>query len=192
MNMFNKLPQYVYIKNKRYFVNSDFRLFVNFEVEMQGKDTEKAIKNCLIDFYPAFLELVENNLINEAVEQFLWFYKCGRKEEEIKKTSKNSNKSSKQQIYSYEFDDELIFGAFLEQYNIDLSKKYLHWWKFKALLKSLSSECEFSKIKSYRGYNGKDKELLELKEVYKLPLTGFALEEKERQQKIYDELTKYH
>jgi hypothetical protein len=159
---------------------------------MQGKDTEKAINNCLIDFYPAFLELVENNLINEAVDKFMWFYKCGRKEEEIKNTNKNSGNNSKEQIYSYEFDDELIFGAFIEQYDIDLSEEYLHWWKFKALMKSLSSECEFSKIKGYRSYNGTDKELLELKRIYTLPLTGSALEEKERQQKIYEELTKYH
>lgn len=36
-------------------------------------------------------------------------------------------------------------------YSIDLQDiEYLHWWKFKALLRTLSSDLEFSKIMEYR------------------------------------------
>ena len=34
-----------------------------------------------------------------------------------------------------------------DRYHIDLQDiEYLHWWKFKALLRTLSSDLEFSKI----------------------------------------------
>ena len=39
----------------------------------------------------------------------------------------------------------------MQQYGIDLeSIEYLHWWKFNALFKSLTNDCEIVKIMSYR------------------------------------------
>lgn len=180
MRMYNKLPHTLIINNKEITINTDYRLFVRFELEMQGNDTKKAIQNVLSAFYPAFLL---NNITSEMVDKFIWFYKCGKQEME----KKNSKKGSKDRAYDYEIDDDLIYSAFMETYNIDLSK-YLHWWKFKALFSGLNSECEFCKIKSYRLYDGKDKNLLELKEAYKLPPTKIELEDKLRQQKLYETL----
>lgn len=180
MRMYNKLPHSVMINNKEITINTDYRLFVRFELEMQGNDTKKAIQNVLSAFYPAFLL---KNITNEMVDKFIWFYKCGKKE--VAKSGKKNGKNERS--YDYEIDDDLIYSAFMETYHIDLSK-HLHWWKFKALFKGLNSECEFCKIKSYRLYDGKDKELLELKDYYKLPLTEQELEDKIRQQKLYEQL----
>lgn len=180
MRMYNKLPHTLIINNKEITINTDYRLFVRFEIEMQGNDTKKAIQNVLSAFYPAFLL---NNITNEMVDKFIWFYKCGKEDT----TKKSSKKGSKDRAFDYEIDDDLIYSAFMETYNIDLSK-YMHWWKFKALLGGLNSECEFCKIKSYRLYDGKDKNLLELKEAYKLPPTKIELEDKLRQQKLYETL----
>ena len=44
------------------------------------------------------------------------------------------------------------------------------------------------KIKGYRTYNGNDKNILDLKEYYKLPLTGVELADKIRRDKIYEAL----
>ena len=180
MRMYNKLPHTLRINNKEITINTDYRLFVRFELEMQGNDTKKAIQNVLSAFYPAFLL---KNITGEMIDKFIWFYKCG-KNEPIK-PSKNGNKNDR--AFDYEADDELIYSAFMECYHIDLSKP-LHWWKFKALFKGLNNECEFCKIKSYRLYSGKDKDLLELKEYYKLPPTEIELENQLRQQKIYEAL----
>ena len=72
-------------------------------------------------------------------------YKCGR--EDYHKNNGSGGKGNKEQIYSYEYDDEYIYGAFYEQYKIDLEYDKVHWWKFKALLKSLKEDTEFVKIK---------------------------------------------
>lgn len=190
MRMFNRLPQCVYFNNKRYDINTDYRLFIDFEIKMQGKDKKKAINNCLFAFFPAFLDICNQGLYEEAVEKFIWFYRCGREEIESRVKRTGANNAKAKQLFSYEYDDELIYGAFKEQYNINLDRVYLHWWEFKALLKTLSSECEFCKAKGYRGYDGKDKDLLKLKDSYKLPLTQAELDEEERHKKIYEELRK--
>jgi hypothetical protein len=187
MNMYNKLPYLVYLKNEKYFINTDYRIFIEFEEKMQGKNTKQVIYECLERFYPDFFRITKENLLNEAVDQFIWFYKCGKKDI---KTTKKGKSSGKKSIFSYSYDDQIIWGAYHSQFNIDLSSVQLHWWKFKSMWLSLSSECEFTKIRGYRAYTGKDKDLLELKELHKLPPNENEFEDKQRQKKIFDELNK--
>ena len=113
MRMYNKLPHTITINNKEITVNTDYKVFVRFEIEMQGNDTKKAIQNVLSAFYPAFLL---RHITNEMIDKFIWFYKCG-KEEPIKKSGKGSNIRA----FDYEIDDDLIYSAFMETYKIDLS-----------------------------------------------------------------------
>lgn len=177
MRMYNKLPHSVMINNKEITINTDYRLFVRFELEMQGNDTKKAAQNVLSAFYPAF-----NLITQEMVDKFIWFYKCGKTDEQVK-----GKKGKNIRAYDYEIDEDLIYSAFMECYHIDLSKP-LHWWKFKALFNGLNSECEFCKVKSYRLYDGDNKNLLELKEYYKLPSTGQELQNEKRLQNLYEKL----
>ena len=172
---YNGLPRYVKIKNEKFIINTDYRIFVEFEKEMQGIDTKKAILNALSRFYPAFSIICNKNLLKEAVDKFIWFYKCGK----VDINQKSSNKGQKkEQIFNYSYDADLIYGTYMIYARIDLNK-YVHWWKFKAIWNSLPSDCEFNKIKSYRAYTGKDEDILELKEFYKLPPS-----EKEKIQEI--------
>lgn len=187
MNMFNRLPHFVYLNNEKYFIRTDFRIFIEFEKNMQGKDEKQVIYKTLSNFYPAFLEILNKGLLNEAVDKFIWFYKCGKEDVEIK-YSKKQNK--KLRIYDYDFDSDLIWGAYYTQYRVDLSIDKLHWWKFRAMWNSLDSKCEFSKARGYRAYDGKDNDILEQKERYKLPPTKFEKDEIERHKKIFDELNK--
>lgn len=189
MIMFNKLPYFVILQGKKYKINVDFRNMISFENKIQDKSVsnEKKIEYGLRHFYPAFFyaqkynELVNNpQLYKEACKKIIWFYKCGR--EDYQK-NKETGKVNKKQIYSYNYDDEYIYGAFKETYNIDLINKRMHWWKFKSLLKSLPDCTQFEKIMSYRAYEGKDKNMLELKEFWKLPK---PIEEQERIDKIYE------
>lgn len=186
-NMYNELPHFVYLKNEKYFINTDYRIFIEFEEKMQGKNTKQVIYDCLSKFYPAFYIIQDNNLLNEAVDQFIWFYKCGK---EDRQTTKKDNKGSTKSIFSYLYDDQIIWGAYYSQFKVDLSTIKLHWWKYKAMWLSLDSECQFSKIRGYRAYNGKDKEILELKDMYKLPPNELELEDIDRKKKIFEELKK--
>ena len=190
MTMFRKLPYFVILQEKKYRINVDFRNMISFKKILQDKSVSKTekIEYGLRHFYPAFFSL-ENyqkllynpQLYKEACDKLIWFYKCGRDDYHRMGNGKGSNK----QIYSYNYDDEYIYGAFYEQYGIDLSYDIVHWWKFKALLKSLKDDTEFVKIKGYRAYTGEDKNMLELKKYWELPL---PVEEQERLDKLYETL----
>ncbi|MCI8346629.1 MAG: hypothetical protein HFJ12_01600 [Bacilli bacterium] len=187
--MYSKLPHSVKIKNERVTINTDFRIFIDFEHEMQGTDKRKAINKALSRFYPAFFDIYKNNLLEEAVDKFLWFYKCG-KQDDMKKSNKKSKKSS--QVYSYSYDDLYIWGTFNQHFKndnglpIDLTKDCIHWWKFRSMWLTIPEKAVYSKIKSYRAYAGEDKDMLELKEAYKLPPTEEEIEDSIRRDKIYE------
>ena len=114
----------------------------------------------------------------------MWFYKCGKDKPPKKSKGKGSNKRA----FDYKEDDLLIWGAFKTYFKVDLSTNYLHWWKFKALWETLPQEAEFTKIKGYRTYTGKDKDILELQEYYSLGETKAEIEDRIRRDKIYESL----
>ena len=169
----NKLPQYTPSKFK---IRTDFRETIKFELLMQDKtinDNDK-IKMALNLYYYNPYEIED---IKKAIDDILWFYKGGKKDKKIIVDNENNNYNKQKQIYSYEFDAEYIYSAFMEQYKIDLNSiKYLHWWKFKALFLSLNEEVLFSKIMKYRAMNIntiKDKDMKKfykkMKKIYALP-----------------------
>lgn len=112
---------------------TDFRISMMFELLMQDQsvDKEEKIIQALKLYYPK-LEQIEEIGIERAIDNILWFYKCGKEQEDKEDDSEDNeeeeeNKKAKQ-IYSYDFDDKYIFSAFLDQYNINLqSIEYLHW-----------------------------------------------------------------
>lgn len=162
------LPIKVEIEGIEYDINSDFRISMLFELMMGDNDLDdhQKIEQALLLYYPKI-----PNDINLAVEQMLWFYRCGK---DIVASSGNG-KGKSTQIYSFDFDDEYIYSAFLDQYNIDLQDVDLHWWKFKALFKSLKEDNEVVKIMGYRSMDLnkiKDKEekahYKKMKDLYKI------------------------
>ena len=168
----NRLPQNTPSKLK---IRTDFRESIKFELLMQDNklNEEEKIRLALNLYY----NLNDITDIKKAIEDIIWFYKGGKKEiENVDKEVKKNNSKDKQ-IYSYEFDAEYIYSAFMEQYNIDLNSiKYLHWWKFKALFNSLNENVLFSKIMGYRAMDltkikdkSMKKQYKKLQEFYKLP-----------------------
>ena len=167
------LPTKIEIDNKKYEINSDFRTSVLFELLMQDDSVKKEDKifMALQLYYP----VIPKNF-NEAIEQMLWFYRCGK---DITKSKGNGKGKSVTQIYSFDYDDDYIYAAFMDQYGIDLQDiKYLHWWKFKAMFKSLKEDNEIVKIMGYRSMDLskiKDKEqkayYKKMQEMYKIPIS---------------------
>ncbi|MFX0548203.1 bacteriophage Gp15 family protein [Hathewaya histolytica] len=178
------LPTTVNIEGEDYEINSDFRTSILFEILMQ--DSELNHENKIIQALQLYYPTIPKN-INEAVEKILWFYRCGK--DEIKSKNKGAGKTI--QVYSYEYDDDYIYSAFLDQYGVDLQDmEYLHWWKFKAMFKSLKEDNELVKIMGYRVIDLgkiKDKEqknyYKKMKELYKIP-TNISKNEKEKLNKI--------
>lgn len=168
------LPRTVEINGAEYEIESNFRTYILFELLMQNtglSDSEKATQALQL-VYP----VIPSDL-NEAVDKMIWFYSCGKKWRE-KKASTVTGASEVQRVYSFEHDDDYIFSAFLTQYGVDLQDiEYLHWWKFKAMFRTLSSDLEISKIMEYRsididGNMSKEQSSFyrKMKELYALPL----------------------
>lgn len=191
MIMFRKLPCFVFLRNRKYKINVDFRKMISFEQKVQDKTVSKAekIKYGIRYFYPAFYEernfyyLIRNpKLYKEACDKLVWFYKCGREDYLSKKSTSKSIPANK--VFSYEYDDERIYSAFY-RIGIDLEYDRVHWWKFKALLNNLLDDEPFEKVKGYRAYSGDDKNMKELKRYYELPLPE---SEQKRLDALYESL----
>lgn len=171
------VPDTVEIEGIRYEINSDFRVGILFELLMQDNTLleEEKIKIALNLYY----EEIPHDIV-EAVNEMLWFYRCG-KDIEIKNNQdeegSNESDGTAERIYSFKYDDDYIYSAFLTQYNIDLQDiEYLHWWKFRALFKSLKEDNLISKIMSYRAMtinndmtDSEKQYYRNMKELYKLP-----------------------
>ena len=167
------VPKTITIDNKEYEINSDFRTSILFELLMQDKSIKDNDKIYLA------LELYYPNIpddINSAIEKMLWFYRCGK---DLITSKRKGKGKSDIKIYSFEYDDDYIYAAFMDQYGIDLQDiKYLHWWKFKAMFKSLKEDTEIVKIMRYRSMDLskiKDKNekayYKKMQELYKIPIS---------------------
>lgn len=176
------VPTTVNIDNKEYEINSDFRTSILFELLMQDGTIEEddKILMALQLYYP---DIPEN--IKKAIEQMLWFYRCGK---DVSSSKGNGKSKGVTQIYSFEYDDDYIYSAFLDQYNIDLQDiEYLHWWKFKAMFKALKDDNMIVKIMGYRSMDlskVKDKEqkayYKRMQKLYEIPIS------KDEQNKLDD------
>lgn len=168
--LISKLPQHT---DSGLRIRTDFRESIKFELLMQDRsiEDEKKIRMILNLYYYRPEQITD---VRKALEEIVWFYAGGDKKETRSNTEKENKKK---QIYSYEFDAEYIYSAFMQQYKIDLNSiKYLHWWKFRALFTNLNEDVFFSKIMKYRAIelsSIKDKEMKKfykkMKRIYALP-----------------------
>lgn len=163
--LIDRPPESVIIGGSEYEINSDFRASILFELLMQDDDVEptekleKALGLYFPDGYP------DGEDITDIFKAILWFYRCGRTDKEKKISRPNGSENAEddqnsddepdsgpsERAYSFDYDDEYIYAAFLQQYAIDLADiEYLHWWKFRAMFKGLDHNCEFAKIMGYR------------------------------------------
>lgn len=167
--LINKLPQHT---DSGLRIRTDFRESIKFELLMQDRniDDDRKIRMILNLYYYKPNEIID---IKKALEDIIWFYKGGNK---IESKSNRKEVEGNKQIYSYEFDAEYIFSAFMQQYKIDLNSiKYLHWWKFRALFINLNEDVLFSKIMKYRATELKDIKDKEMKKFYKKMKKIYAL-----------------
>lgn len=192
-------PDHVTIGDREYWINSDFRVSILFELLMFDDDIDLQMKAAqAIELY--FGEYPGQEKMSDVLAAIVWFYRCGRTDKEQKTTKvrkkdgtdtqgeepeTEDDSETSERAYSFDYDDEYIYAAFLSQYGVDLAKvKYLHWWKFRAMFKGLSSDCQFVKIMGYRttkitkDMSKSEKEYIrKMKRIHALPVS-----EKEREE----------
>ncbi len=142
LNLVQVLPEAVEHEGKKYLICTDFRIWIEFErvlfSDMEWR--EKAVRIlslCYVKELPEDLPLTLTLLLE--------FYIGGIKKENIA-----SEQEQKSRVYDFFADAEMIYAAFLAQYNIDLTETNLHWWKFLALFRSLSENCKLMQVMHIR------------------------------------------
>lgn len=150
--LLEKLPQTVIIGGVGIEINSDFRTSIQFEELLNSYDLTDEEQQA--EFHNEAIKLYYNveipqQLIIEAMDRVIWFYRCGKEFQET--TSEESKINEK--IYDFEYDDGKILAAFKEQYNINLLKEDLHWWEFKSMFDSLGDNTEIKKSMGIRAIN---------------------------------------
>ena len=133
-------PQEIIVNFKKYPIDSDFRLMMNFELCVQ-KNNKRGIAEIIVRFYRGSVP----DDINDAVRGMINFYLCGEQHD-----SKNTGDNSRRRCYDFGEDWKYISAAFRQQYGVDLVRSDMHWYEFSALFSGLTDETEFVKIMQYR------------------------------------------
>ena len=191
------------IGSETYKIDADFRTIMNVEGIIFGKEVtdgqkmfaEEMMKEIDIEekdaianakYYDALKLFYEDNIpddLEEAMEKMLWFYSCGKEDEQTKA-------KTKKKVISFEYDFDYINAGFMQDYKIDLFEvDFLHWWKFMSLFSALHDDCKICEIIGYRGAELKNfdkeqrKRIREMQKIYALP-DDISKEEKKRQDEI--------
>ena len=143
------LPTSFSIDGKKYEFNYDFRTSILFCLLMQ--DTKLTEEEKILQGLQLYYPVIPSN-IEEAYEKILYFYSRGKEIEDNKKVKQGKRifKRNNNRAYDFEVDANLIFSAFMTQYNINLNRDNLHWWEFMSLFNSLKDDTEIVKIMNYR------------------------------------------
>lgn len=111
----------------RYPINPDFRVLLGCFRALNDPAWADIKKACYIA-KTFFMGTPPPNM-NEA---FVDFLSSGEDEDE-----------ADEQVMDFEVDAEAIYAGFREQYGIDLLRKKLHWYEFRALLAGMSEATEY-------------------------------------------------
>lgn len=172
---FEQLPTTIKIQNIEYVINTDFRVWIKFgKIVKENKGNEEKLAD-LLQFLAELNLPTSFKLFNEIIDQLINFYSG-----EERNKNNISQVDDPKEYFDFELDSPYIYASFLSEYNINLTKVDLHWWEFKSLFQSLSSECIFSKIIHYRSINLKDVPK-EQKDFYRKMKKIYTLEKEESQ-----------
>ncbi len=164
-----EMPEYVEYDGVRYGINTDFRVWINLEKIFYSDTswTEKMVELfilCYKDSLPPNAETAMRLLVD--------FY-CGGNNSFVNDRKK---RGSHIRVYDFEYDAELFYAAFIQQYGIDLTKEKLHWWKFLALFRPLAQDTKLFSVMQWRAIDLSDisdknrkEHFKKLKSIYRLP-----------------------
>ena len=168
------VPYNIKIGKTEYKIRTDFRIWIMFEQLLLDESIDDSAKSQLA-FNMIFCDEKPCES-EETIEEIIKFYRCNKSENKYNRSEKHT--SDIQYIYDYDIDDEYIYTAFLQQYNINLQTDNLHWWEFKALFKSLSDSCKIVEIMGYRAIEiesvpkSQRPFYRKMKKIYALPLSA--------------------
>lgn len=168
---YKRLPKTLNIDGIDFPIRTDFRLWIMLP-ELEDLSVLFMGKN------PSFMGYFSS----EAIEKIVEFYHCG------KKVERNEDRTN---VLDFKIDENLIYAAFRQAYNIDLydlEQEELHWYKFKTLLDGIPPNTALSKVIEIRAYDGDDPDYKKLRDKFALPKQ--LTEEQEAAGKKFEEVFK--
>lgn len=146
MSLYQTPPGTITVSGQEYPIDTDFRVWVDFQSILtgDGQELEKAER------LAGFMAQLGIPPTQEALYAMLAFYMAESKERAV------ATQRTRPMAFDFQRDSEYIYAAFMGAYDIDLTTAAMHWWTFKALFKALPDDCELCKIMRYRTVELKD------------------------------------
>ena len=175
--LIDSLPDFVLVEGRKYGINTDFRIWLEFDRTMRLENVsikDKMQMASRLCFDKEKCRIFPENA-GETMKSFLSFFLCGKEAQADSK--KEAAEGRKEKAFCFSWDSDYIYSAFLTQYGIDLlSIPYMHWFVFSALFRGLEEDRRIMKIINWRlldtdGIQNKDKKeyFKKMKEFYALP-----------------------
>lgn len=146
-------PQYVKVKNKKYKINSDFRVALKCDKIAKNKEIDNE-ERALAIIYLLFGQEGLN-----SYEDWQELIKLGQRYLLLDKENKTLKTKNKKQDFDYEQDKQYIRTSFIQDYGYNpYEKEYLHWWDFWNDLNGLSNSefgncCILNRVRNLRNYD---------------------------------------
>lgn len=143
-------PQYIEIENKKYKINTDFRIALRCNEIAEDEninDMERALAIIYMLFGDEGIEHSEHyEMLLKMAKKYLL---CGKEIEE------NNDKEPDMDFIE---DWDYIEASFMSDYSISLEDTKMHWWKFFKLLNGLSNSelgncCVLNRVRNLRNYD---------------------------------------
>jgi hypothetical protein len=140
-------PEYAEVENKRYKINTDFR--VALECEKIAKDTSIGdYERSLAIIYKLFGKegLHDSQAHEKLLELAIKYLKCGKDDEPA---------SNEEPDMDYEQDRGYIKASFFSDYKVSdvFSVDYMHWWDFSDYMEGLTENSALSRVRFTRNYD---------------------------------------
>lgn len=146
-------PEFVRIENKKYKINTDFRIAIECQDIATNEDIGDYERALAIIYKLYGDEGIESpNHYEKLLELGTKYLSCGKEVEA---------KSNEEPDMDFIQDMDYIEASFMSDYNIDLTNVKMHWWKFYNLINGLSNSemgncCVLNRVRNLRTYDTKD------------------------------------
>lgn len=140
----NSYPQFALVNEHKYKINTDFRIALKCN-DVAEDVTISNEERALAIIYLLFGDVGLDNLQDweDLIKIGLKYLRCNK---EQKENNEEANMSFNQ-------DWGYIQASFFSDYNIDLSKKQMHWWQFYDLLCGLTDKCVLNRVRFVRDFD---------------------------------------
>lgn len=174
--LIDALPDYISVGGRKYSINTDFRIWLEFDRTMRLENVSIKDKIMMVSklcFDKERCPILPRDA-KEIMDGLLSFFLCGKVNSPKGKKEWATGKTER--AFCFCQDSDYIYSAFLTQYGIDLlSIPYMHWYVFSALFRGLEEDRRIMKIIGWRlcdtdGIQNKDKKeyLRKMKDFYAL------------------------